>query len=170
MPKGLTQTSSLIVIGARVGESGPNTFTQGSVDLQLNPLDNEVFVVQAIDLNVANPDAIAATDTSVSATLTTTSQTALPSLANTNTMAIKELSIRAAGFVDGGVSFESASMETPPSALEYIGIIATNDFFLQVQGAGNAGGKSVTCKVYGYRARASANIYAALVQSELLSS
>ena len=76
MPKGLTQTSSLIVIGARVGESGPNTFTQGSVDLQLNPLDNEVFVVQAIDLNVANPDAIAATDTSVSATLTTTSQTA----------------------------------------------------------------------------------------------
>ena len=170
MPKGLKQTSSLIVIGARVGESAANTFTQGSVDLQLNPLDNEVFVVQAIDLNVANPDAIAATDTSVTGTLTTTSQTALPGLQNTNTMALKEMAIRAGGMIDGGVGFESASMETPPSSLEYIGIIATNDFFLQIQGAGNNGAKSITCKVYGYRARAEANIYAALVQSELLSS
>jgi len=160
----------LIVIGARVVETGPNTFTQGSVDLQLNPLDNEVFVVQAIDLETASPDAIAATDTSVNAALTTTSQTALPSLQSTNTMAIKNNIIRAAGFVDGGVSFETSSMESPPTGLEYIGIIATNDFFLQVQGAGNGGAKSVTAKVYGYRARADANIYAALVQSELLSS
>jgi len=170
MPRGLKQTSSLIVIGARVVETGPNTFTQGSVDLQLNPLDNEVFVVQAIDLETASPDAIAATDTSVNAALTTTSQTALPSLQSTNTLAIKNNIIRAAGFVDGGVSFETSSMESPPTGLEYIGIIATNDFFLQVQGAGNGGAKSVTAKVYGYRARADANIYAALVQSELLSS
>jgi hypothetical protein len=170
MPKGLKETSSLIVIGARVAESAPNTFTQGRVDLQLNPLDNEVFVVQAIDLNVANPDAIAATNTSVTGTLTTTSQAALPGLASTNTFATKELSIRAAGFVDGGVSFESASMETPPSALEYIGIIATNDFFLQVEGVANSNPKSVTAKVYGYRARADSSVYAALVQSEVLSS
>jgi len=169
MPVGLKQSSSLIVIGARVGESGPNTFTQGRVDLQLNPLDNEVFVVQAIDIDCANPDALAGVDTSVTGTLTTTSQTALGAFQNSNTMARKELSIRAAGFVDGGVSFESASMETPPSALEYIGIISTNDFFLQVQGSGNLGGKSIACKVYGYRATASASIYAALVQSELLS-
>ena len=169
MPRGLKQTSSLIVIGARVGESGPNTFTQGRVDLQLNPLDNEVFVVQAIDLDLANPDAIAGADTSVSGALTTTSQSALPGLQNTNTMAVKEMSIRAAGFVDGGVSFESASMESPPTGMEYIGIIATNDFFLQVQGAANLGGKSIKAKVYGYRARADASIYAALVQSELLS-
>jgi len=170
MPKGLKETSSLIVIGARVAESAANTFTQGRVDLQLNPLDNEVFVVQAIDLNVALPDATAGTDTSVTGTLTTTSQTALPGLQNTNTMALKENAIRAAGFVDGGVSFESASMETPPSALDYIGIIATNDFFLQVQGSANGGGKAISAKVYGYRARADSSVYAALVQSEVLSS
>ena len=169
MPKGLKQTSSLIVIGARVAESAPNTFTQGRIDLQLNPLDNEVFVVQAIDLNVANPDAQAATNTSVSASLTTTTQTALPGLQDSPVMAVKEMSIRALGFVDGGVSFESSSMETPPGGLDYIGIIATNDFFLQVEGSNNVGTKSVKCKVYGYRARADASIYAALVQSELLS-
>lgn len=166
----LKRTSSTIVIGARVPESAANTFTEGSVDLQLNPLDNEVFVVQAIDLNVANPDAIAATDTSVTATLTTTSQTSLPGLQSSNTLALKELSIRAGGFVDGGVSFQTHSMETPPAMLDYIGIIATNDFFLQIQGAANAGAKAVSCKVYGYRAKADAATYAALVQSEVLSS
>jgi len=170
MPKGLTQTSSLIVIGARVVETGANTFTQGSVDLQLNPLDNEVFVVQAIDLETALPDGAAGANTSVTSALTTTSQTAMPSLASTNCMAIKNNLIQAAGFIDSGVGFETSSMESPPAGLEYIGIIATNDFFLQVEGIGNTNPKTVTCKVYGYRARASANIYAALVQSELLSS
>lgn len=170
MPRGLKQTSSLIVIGARVAESAANTFTQASVDLQLNPLDNEVFVVQAIDLDVAPPDAVAASDTAVNATLTTTSQTALPGLQSSNTLARKELAIRAAGFVDGGVGFETASMESPPTGLEYIGIISTNDFFLQVIGSNNTAAKSVACKVYGYRATADASTYAALVQSEVLSS
>ena len=169
MANGLKPTSSTIVIGARVAESGPNTFTQGEIDLQLNALDNEVFVVQAIDLNCANPDAIAATNTSVTASMTSTSQTALPGLQSSNTLAVKELSIRAAGFVDGGVAFESGSLETPPSMLEYIGIIATSQFFLQVQGSGNGGAKSVTAKIYGYRARADSATYAALVQSEVLS-
>ena len=170
MPKGLKQTSSLIVIGARVVESAANTFTQGSVDLQLNPLDNEVFVVQAIDLECASPDALAGLNTATNGSLTTTSQASLPSLASTNTMAINNVIIRAAGFADSGVGFETSSMNSPPTGLEYLGIIATNDFFLQVQGTNNLGLKSVTAKVYGYRARADASIYAALVQSELLSS
>ena len=170
MPKGLKQTSSLIVIGARVVESAANTFTEARVDLQLNPLDNEVFVVQAIDLEGALPDAIAATDTSSQVAMTTTTQTALPRLSDSNCLAVNNVSIRAAGFVDGGVGFETSSMNTPPTALEYLGIIATNDFFLQVQGSNNAAAKTGTAKVYGYRARADSSIYAALVQSEVLSS
>ena len=167
----MKRTSSTIIIGARVAESAANTFTQGAVDLQLNPLDNEVFVVQAIDLNVANPDAIDATDTSVTATLTTTSQATLPGLQSSNVLALKEMSIRAGGLSPGGaVGFQSHSMETPPAALDYIGIISTNDFFIQVQGSGNNGVKAVSAKVYGYRARADAATYAALVQSEVLSS
>ena len=67
----LKRSSSTIVIGARTVEAGPNTFTQSSVDLQLNPLDNEVFVVQAINLDAQAPDAIAATDTAVSFAMTT---------------------------------------------------------------------------------------------------
>ena len=54
--------------------------------------------------------------------------------------------------------------------MEYLDIIATPDFFLNVQGSGNTGRMSVAAKVYGYRAKADASTYAALVQSEVLSS
>ena len=169
MPKGLKQTSSLIVIGASVTESAANTITQQRVDLQLNRLINEVFVVQAIDIETGSPDAITAVNTATNSSLTATSQTALPSFADTNTLAVNNAIIRAAGFADGGVAFETSSMNSPPTGLEYLGIIATNDFFLQIQGANNLGAKVATCKVYGYRARADASVYAALVQSEVLS-
>ena len=166
----MKRSSSTIVIGARVVESAPNTFTQASVDLQLNPLDNEVFVVQAINLDAQAPDGLAAQDTAVGFAMTTTSQTAFPTLSSSNCLALASREIRAAGFVDGGVGFEQTSLETPPAMLDYIGIISTNDFFLQIQGGGNATPKIGNVKVYGYRAKADAATYAALVQSEVLSS
>ena len=170
MVTGLKKTSETIAIGFSVDESAANTFTQGSVDLNLDPLNNEVFVVLAINMDPFFPSAIAGTDTRVAASLTTTSQTALPSLANNNCLARASHQIQAAGFVDGGVGFTQLSTETPTSNLDYIGIIATNDFFVQVQGTANGVAKGVTGKLYGYRAKAGAATYAALVQSEVLSS
>ncbi len=169
MPTGLKQTSSLVEIGFSVTESAPNTFTQGTTDLNLSPLDREVFVVLAVNLDPFNPDGLAATDTQVATSLTTTSQTGVVNLSNSNCIANSVASIKAAGFLDSGVGFLTGSLETPPANLDYIGIIATNDFFVQVQGTGNAAQKGVSGKLYGYRARANADIFAALVQSEVLS-
>lgn len=169
MPKGLKPSSSTVAIGFEFNESAANTFTQGQVDLNLSPLDREVFVVLACNLDTSFPDANTAVDSSVRARLTTTSQTALPSLGDANTLAAISTGIRAGGFADGGVGFQSQALETPPSTLEYIGIIATNDFFVQIQGTNNNVAKGVSGKLYGYRAIASADIYAALVQSEVLS-
>ena len=169
MVTGLKQTSSVVSIGFSVAETAPNTFTQGQVDLNLSPLDREVFVVLAINLDPDNPDAIAATDTRVRAGLTTTSQTGVPSLADANCLARATNAIQAAGFVDGGVPFYNAALETPPATLDYIGIIATSDFFVQTQGTNNAAIKGVSGKLYGYRAIANADVFAALVQSEVLS-
>ena len=166
----LKKTSETIVIGSRIVESAANTFTEISVDLQLNPLDNEVFIVQAVNLDPQAPDAVAATNTATQFAMTTTSQAAMPSLSSSNCLAKSTREIRAAGFVDGGVGFEHTSMETPPAKLDYIGIIATNDFFLQLEGDNNTLPKVGSVKVYGYRARADAATYAALVQSEVLSS
>lgn len=169
MPTGLKATSSTVAIGFSVSETAANTFTQGSVDLNLSPLDREVFVVQAINLDPENPDAVAATNTSVTAALTTTSQTAVGGLQDSNTLAKVQHAIMAAGFPGSGVSFQQQSLETPPAMMDYIGIIATNDFFVQVLGQNNGFAKGVSGKLYGYRARADASIYSALVQSEVLS-
>lgn len=167
MPKGLKQTSSVVNIGFSVSESAANTFTQGSVDLNLSPLDNEVFVVLAVNLDVSSPEYISGTPTQVRAGLTSTSQTTMPSLADANCMARASEKIRCDAV--GGVSFATQALETPPATLEYIGIIATNDFFVQIEGTGNTAAKGVSGKLYGYRATADASTYAALVQSEVLS-
>mgnify|MGYP000083978781 CR=1 FL=1 len=169
MVKGLKETSGLITIGADIAEAAPNTFTQLEVDLQLDPLNQEVFVVYAVDLNVSPPDAIAATDTQSRASTSTTSRTTFGTIADTNVMAESLDAIRANGFADGGVGFSRTSGETPTGDLPYLAIIATNQFFLQVQGQGNVNPKTASVKIFGARARADASIYSALVQSELLS-
>ena len=169
MPTGLKQTSSVVAVGFETRETGANTFTQGVTDLNLSPLDQEVFVVLSINMDPSTPDSVAGTDTFVNASLTTTSKLALANLSDANCLANSTNAIRAAGFVDSGCAFQTGAIETPPANLDYIGIIATNDFFVQVQGQGNLGIKQVTGKIYGYRARADASVYAALVQSEVLS-
>ena len=173
MPKGLKETSSLIEVSFQVNESAANTFTEERIDLQLNPLDNEVFVVYAIDMDPFPPEAIAGVDTRTFASLTSTLQGAAAGVANlgvSNCLATAQDSIQAAGLVDGGVPFTTRAGNTPPTTFEYIGIIATNDFFVQVQGVGNTAARGVSGRMYGVRAKADASIYAALVQSEVLSS
>lgn len=169
MPTGLKQSSSVVAVGFSIIETAPNTFTQTQVDLNLSPLDREVFVCLAINMDSDSPDAITGTNTAVRGAFTTTNQTAIPTLQDSNCLSRLTAEIRAAGFADGGVSFQSQALETPPSTLEYIGIIATNDFFVGVKGVGNTLVKGVSGKLYGYRAVADASIYAALVQSEVLS-
>ena len=168
MPTGLKQSSSLVSIGFSVREAGANTYTQGSVDLNLSPLDREVFVVLAVNLDPESPD-FEATNTFTNCSLTTTSQLAVATLGNSNCLAVAQQRIQVNGPSGLGVGFQQQSLETPPSTVEYIGIIATNDFFIQVEGANNTNGKGVSGKVYGYRATATADIFAALVQSEVLS-
>ena len=59
MPVGLKQASSVVSIGFRADESAANTFTQTSVDLNLSPLDREVFVVLAVNMDPFTPDSAA---------------------------------------------------------------------------------------------------------------
>jgi len=169
---GFKKTSSIVTISNRTTETAANTFTQGEVDLQLSPLDNEIFVILAIDVSPQPPDAVIATDTSTTASVSTTSRTSVGSIGDNNVLGFGETAIRAAGFgaPGNGVGFQQFSGETPTANLDYIGILATNNFFVQVIGAGNTGAKLASVRLWGYRAKADAATYAALVQSEVLSS
>ena len=166
--KGLTQTSSLIQISAAVTETGANTFTVEQIDLQLNPLDREVFVVQAEDLDLFPPNLIANTGTAAAVSLSSTRRTTLGGIDSSNVIAAKRIETQSVTG-DGSVTNEYEASDTPSSNLEYIAIVATNDMFLNIEGRANAAALSANARVYGYRARADAAIYAALVQSEALS-
>jgi len=167
MPRGLKETSSIIVIGAKVTESAANTFTAQQVDLQLNPLDNEVFVVYGVDLDLIEPNLVPGTDTALNCSISTTSRSSVGGLSDSNVLATNRIEIQSAGgeTVRGQFSSDSG----PATQLEYLAIISTNDFFLNIEGSNNAIGRAASCRLYGVRARADASIYAALVQSELLS-
>jgi hypothetical protein len=165
----LKVTSDPIAVSFSVTETAPGVFTQDEVALQLDVLNNEVALVYAIDLDLQSPDAIAATDTNVVSALTSTSQTAMAALNNSNCLAQGRKDIRAAGFVDGGVSFTRAAESTPVGAVPYISIIATNNFFVSIQAGNNLAAKSMTGRIWLARAKADAATYAALVQSEVLS-
>ena len=170
MVKGVTVTSSIITISGRTTEAAPGVFTEEEIPLSLDVLSREVLLVYAVDVNMDPPDAIAATDTSVQCSLSTTSRTTTGNISATNVFGMGLLSIRALGFVDGGVSFNETSPETPTSnALDFVSIISTNDFFVQIQGTNNLTAKAGKWRVWCARAKVTADIYAALVQSEQLS-
>ena len=166
--KGLTQTSSLIQISATVSETAPNTFTTAQVDLQLNPLDREVFVVQGVDLDLFPPDLVANLKTTSSLSLSSTRRSTVAGIDQSNVIASKRIFTQSVTG-DGSVTNEYVAIDTPATALDYIAIIATNDFFLNIEGTANLTVMAANARVYGYRARADASIYAALVQSEALS-
>ena len=159
----------MVTISAAATESAANTFTQAQIDLQLDPLSNEVFVVQAINMDITPPDSVAATNTSSNGSLSTTSRATLGGLNDSNVICVARDEIRqSAGGIDGA-AFSRTAGETPTADMKYIAILATDNAFLQVEGGNNVNAKTVSCKIYGYRAKASAAVYAALVQSELLS-
>ena len=166
---GFKKTSETLVISNSITETAANTFTQETINLPLDPLNNEVFVVLAIDIDVSVPSNVAAAVTSVNGSISTTSQTGVLTIGNTRCLARGMKAIaQGAGTVDGA-AFQEVDGNNPAAQLDYIGIIATDDFFLQVEGLNNTSAKSMNARMWGYRAKADASTYAALVQSELLS-
>tara|TARA_Y100001973_G_C5178064_1_gene323258 strand:+ start:61 stop:570 length:510 start_codon:yes stop_codon:yes gene_type:complete len=168
MPKGLKPTSGVITISSEIAESAADTFTSAKVDLQLNVLDREVFVVSAIDLDVTAPSNKTDALTQSNMSLSTVERTKIGGINDSNVLAHKLIRFQNVGDTCVAVT-EFSSNDTPHAQLEYIGIIATNDFFLNIEGLGNTGPMAGNARVWGYRAQADAATFAALTQSELLS-
>ena len=170
MTKGVQVTSSIITISGQTVETVAGTMVEDQVSLSLDILNREVLLVYAIDINVQNPDAIVGINTESLASLSSTTRATIGRISDTNVLGFASKAIRSAGYLDGGVSFMEVSPETPTAnALDYVGIIATNDFFVQVQGSQNLGTKQADWRMWCARAKVTADIYAALVQSEVLS-
>tara|TARA_R110001606_G_scaffold376460_1_gene535152 strand:- start:558 stop:1064 length:507 start_codon:yes stop_codon:yes gene_type:complete len=166
---GFKKTSDLIAISFGVDEINANQFIQDEIALQLDVLNNEVAVVLAVDLDVTPPDAVAGVDTTTTASLSATSLLAVGNLSQSNVVVQAADRIMAGGFVDSGVGFSRKADSTYTGDLDYLAIIATNNFFIQLQGGNNVATKGLTGRLWFYRAKADSSTYAALVQSEVLS-
>jgi len=165
---GFKKTSDIIAISFEVVESAPSVFTSDTIALQLDVLNNEIFVCLAVDLNLSTPEMITNTDTSLRGNISSTEQTAMVGLEETNCIAETQKAIRTDAV--NAVPFQRAAEESySVNSLDYIGIISTNNFHASVQGTGNTSVKSMAGRLWGYRAKADASTYAALVQSEVLS-
>ena len=171
MPKGLKATSSPIQVSATVQEPGPNTFVSEELQLTLNVLDNEVFVITQLNIDVDAPDSVTATTTQSNASLSTTARTTVGSIADPNVLGSASRSIICNGAMtpDGGIPFDREDPLFAAISEDYLGIVATNNMFLNLEGLNNGNPKNCRVRVYGYRATADSSTYAALVQSELLS-
>lgn len=173
----LKKTSEMIAISTRLSQSATDAFTQKQVSLQLNPLDNEVFVVTAIkmDLGNLNLDTTGGQylNTYLMASVTAQSQAAVGVISQNNCIAAAARRVNYAADGQGSpfatIFFEDGPIDNPESMLDRIGIIATDDFFVQIDSERLLTPSHVDVRVYGYRAKADAATYAALVQSEVLS-
>jgi len=168
LPTGMKATSSMITISAGLTESAANTLTTANIDLTLNALDQEAFIVYAVQSDMGVPDAIGGTNTSIGLSLSTTTRTTLGNLSDNNVFHTHNQNIRS-GAPGEMVAFDQVGPDSASGDLPYIAVIATNDFSAQLVGLNNGGPKTAAFKIYGQRVRLAAAQYAALVQSELLS-
>ena len=161
---GFKKTSELIAISFNVTQSAPDAYTEDEIALQLDVLNNEIFVVIAADLNCTVPALVAGVSTNTAAAIASTTQATIGKLSTTNVIAVAELDIRS-----GLVGFSREASESYTGDLDYIALIATNNFFVGMDSALTAATNQVNGRVWGYRAKADSATYAALVQSEVLS-
>lgn len=181
----LKSTSSPLTISDSIAitTTGATDFITEQIDLQLNPLDNEVFVVTAVKIDFGNlptpdfaPGGIQKCnfEVSVCKARPATSQ----DIGNSNVIAtsrINSFSQSDAGppvVLNTYFAQETNAMDTPPASQDYLDIVATDNMFLSFLTNGDlSAGQTVRAavRVHGYRARADAATYAALVQSEVLS-
>lgn len=191
MPTGLKSTSSPIQISSSISTTAPNgsdLFLTKAIDLQLNPLDNEVFVVTGLKIDFVNAtqrpavDVIGDFDLSQRLSVSKTQLTSYRGIDSNTVIGASDINayLKVLGSVaqppiqvEQYVIQENNAMDAPPATQDYLDIIATNDFYLNLfvsDNYSNGAPIQVNVRLYGYRATASSSVYAALVQSEMLSS
>jgi len=182
MPTGLKSTSEPISISARFNQGATNAFEVKRIDLQLNPLDLEVFVVTGVKIDFLNlpgriPHPVNGTfAVEYEAAVAKQNPSSMVTIGDNNCIAYANMLAQQTSGGTGTTAtvhsvIESNSLDTPVVDMDYIDIIATSDYFLCLDSSGVGPNETmeVAFRVYGYRARATAAQYAALVQSEQLS-
>lgn len=163
--------------------TGTTDFITEQIDLQLNPLDNEVFVVTGVKIDfrdLPKPDlAVAVSECHFEVAVCKSRPSSSQDISSSNVVAASRINTYSFGDPTAVPptrqvyqALENNAIDTPPAGQEYLDIIATDNMFLSFLAFGELAAGQITSaavRVYGYRAKADAATYAALVQSEVLS-
>jgi len=162
--------SELVEISDRVTSSDGNAFEQLEVSLPLDTLSQEIFVVTDITLDPDEPSHAAGLSSRVSASVTSTSQTGVQDISNPRCMSSVRTNFLSIGAEGSWFNVRMPNvLDSTGTTRDYLGIIATPNFFVQLAGLNNTSAKACNFRVTGYRAVADQATYSALVASEVLS-
>lgn len=169
--KGITQKSQIITISGMVTEELASAFNSEEITLPLSTLDKEIFVVLGVNLDIDEPDLRTNMTCTVDGSLSVVDLRSAGSPGGINDPKVI-CSARTFQDNDGTIlmSYDREAPTATPDGLPYIALVATDNFHVNVKGTGNNNVKTLRFRMYGYRAQVrDAGIYAAMVQSELLS-
>jgi hypothetical protein len=163
------RTSQLLNLGASVAMTDGST-TNEKHSLPLSTLDREIFVVTDYQIELPNFGLDANPNGSINAqVMINKTKTDLTNLSDSNCVARRFHMTDQNG---GGAIVEDyafPSQSTSGGAADFISVIATPDFQMVARLTSTTGGLSGTAhaRIQGFRAVASADLYAALVTEEL---
>lgn len=167
---GFKKRTDLINVSGTITETALNTFTQLEVSLDLDPLNREVFIVTDVYLDVDTPDLVPATLTTTAASVSNVSRTAVVNIGDSQCISnVAERILAGAAEYSFARVAMPVSQQSTGSMRDYLSIISTPNFFVQIKGSNNTGPSGGSFRLTGYRAQADADTYAALVASEVLS-
>lgn len=165
---GLKQITDLVNIGGTVTENAANTYTEAIVNINLSPVDRQVFVITDVQFTSTEPEAILGVNTQCLYQVSKTPQTGMLTAQSPDLVSRgqKRIYSGTAEFAYAETDFSHASASTG-GRNDYLMILATEDAHIAVAGLNNVGVMSASCRVTGYFATADAATYNSLVLSEL---
>lgn len=158
-------TSDLFQISALAAEATPNTLVTETINVSLDSLSREILVIEYVDIDVSPPEVLTATKTQMNCTLRD-NDGGVAGLSNPRTIATANITVSAAGPGDVAV-FQNAEPKTANMMDGALYVTATDNLFLSVQGANNAGVVGLgQVRIFARRAKADADTYAAILTSQ----
>ena len=166
----ITQLSPLVTIGTTVTETAANTFTESEVELPLSSLNRQVFVITDIEGRLDTPESpgiMAPATSAMRGQISKSTQTAMLQFGDSDVLWRANKTI----YGDVGAMCYIPPEVNPRNSIgklteDYLDILASSNYFVAVEGVGQAAARVFSVKVTGYMAKVDADVYAALVVAE----
>ena len=170
MAKSYKITSDPFFINASVTESAVDTFTQVQISAPLDSLNQEGLLIHAVYFSGDEPGRVPNANSQVRLQVTSTSKTGIVG-ANDANLISGQSRVISGGAVEfsGPHLIDLVGSNAPYQETDNLGLVATDDLFLGIEGVNQTAVRSGACRIVASRIKLDSAAYAALVTNELSS-